>query len=83
MTAVAMVAKGHRCDICAWTLLPGTDLEQHNSGLVHRTLLDAFARLTPEEFNGFRDTVISNCRKKGKFRLKQELKAALPVRLAF
>ncbi len=60
MTTVAMVVEGHRCDTCAWTLWLGTDLEQHNFGLVHQTLLDAFARLTPEEFKAFCDTIISN-----------------------
>jgi hypothetical protein len=84
-------AEGHRCEICAWTLRAGTDLEQHNSGLIHRTLLEAFARLTPERFEGFRDSVIlkgskrkgSKRGKGGKFCLKQELRAALEVRLVF
>jgi hypothetical protein len=74
MTAVAMAAEGHRCDTCAWTFRPGTDVDQHNSGLLHRTLLDAFARLTPEEFQRFCDMAISNGSKKGRSRLKQELK---------
>jgi hypothetical protein len=64
MMVVPMVAEGHRCDVCAWTLRSGMDLKQHNSGLVHRTLLDAFTRLTPEEFKTFCDTVISNSCKK-------------------
>jgi hypothetical protein len=46
----SVLALGHRCEVCDWTLRPGTDLEQHNSGLVHRTLLDAFERLTPDMF---------------------------------
>jgi len=54
LTAVAMATEGYQCDICAWTLQPGTDVEQHNSGLLHWTLLDAFARLTPKEFGRFR-----------------------------
>jgi len=61
----------------------GMDVDQHNSGLLHQTLLDAFTRLTPEEFQRFRDRVISNGSKKGRFRLKQELKAALQVGLLF
>jgi hypothetical protein len=76
-------AEGHRCEICAWTLRPGTDLEQHNFGLIHRTLLEASARLTPERFEGFRDSVILKGSKRGKFRLKQELRAALEVGLLF
>lgn len=77
----SVAAQGHRCEICAWTLRPGTDLEQDNSGLVHRTLLDAFARLTPDKFQGFRDAVISKGRSRGKFQLKRELRAAQQVRL--
>jgi hypothetical protein len=46
-------------------------------------LLEASARLTPERFEGFRDNVILKGSKRGKFRLKQELRAALEVRLLF
>lgn len=76
MTAVAMdsvAAQGPMCEICAWTLRLGTNLKQHNSGLVHRTLLEAFEQLTPNKFQEFRDAVILNGRKRGKFQLKQEL----------
>jgi hypothetical protein len=45
--------------------------------LIHRTLLEASARLTPERFEGFCDSVILKGSKRGKFRLKQELRAAL------
>lgn len=83
MTAVAMATEGHRCDTCAWTLRPCTDVDQHNSELLHQTLLDAFARLTFEEFQRFRDRVISNDSKKGRSYLKQELKAAPQVGLPF
>jgi hypothetical protein len=79
VTAVAMdsvAAQAHRCEVCAWTLRPGTDLEQHNTGLIHRTLMEAFARLTADKFQEFRDAVILNGRKKGKSRLKQELRGA-------
>jgi len=79
LTAVAMATEGHRCDICAWTLRPGTDVEQHNSGLLHRTLLDASARLTPEEFGRFRQRVALDGPKKGRTRLKQVIKQALKV----
>jgi hypothetical protein len=82
MTVVAMAAEGHRCDTCAWTFWPCTDVDQHNFGLLYRTLLDAFARLTPE-FQRFRDMVISNSSKKGKSRLKQELKSTPQVGLPF
>jgi hypothetical protein len=77
LTAVAMATEGHRCDICAWTLRPGTDVEQHNSGLLHRTLLDASARFTPEEFGRFRKRVALDGPKKGRTRLKQVIKQAL------
>jgi hypothetical protein len=78
----SVVAQGPMCEICAWTLRLGTDLKQHNSGLVHRTLPKAFGRLTLNKFQGFRDAVILNGRKRGKFRLKQELQgAALQVSL--
>ncbi len=74
-------ARGHRCEVCDWTFRPGTDLEQHNSGLVHRTLLDAFERLTPDRFQAFRDAVISTARTRGKYQLKRELRAAPQVSL--
>jgi hypothetical protein len=74
LTAVAMATEGHRCDICAWTLRPGTDVEQHNSGLLHRTLLDASARLTPKEFGRFHQRVALDGPKKGRTRLKQVIK---------
>jgi len=45
--------RGHRCEVCNWTLRPGTDFEQHNSRLVHRTLFDAFEHLTPDKFQTF------------------------------
>jgi len=77
LTAVAMATKGHRCDICAWTLRPGTDVEQHNFGLLHQTLLDASARLTPEEFRRFHQRVALDGPKKGRTRLKQVIKQAL------
>ncbi|CAK9209268.1 unnamed protein product [Sphagnum troendelagicum] len=60
-----MAAEGHRCDTCAWTLRPGTDVDQHNSGLLHWTLLDASARLTLEEFGRFRERVALDGPKKG------------------
>jgi hypothetical protein len=64
------------CEICDWTLRPGTSLEQHNFGLVHRTLLEAVARLPPGKFQDFRDAVtLSSCKKK-KFGLKRELRRA-------
>jgi hypothetical protein len=40
------------------------DLEQHNSELIHRTLLKAIARLTPDKFQEFRDALILNSRKR-------------------
>jgi hypothetical protein len=84
MMVVAMAAKGHQCDTCTWILRLGTDVDQHNSGLLLRTLLlDAFARLTPEEFQGFHDKVISNGSKKNRSRFKQELKVAPQVGLPF
>jgi len=70
------IAQGIWCEICDWTLRPGTSLEQHNSGLVHRTLLDAVARLAPGKFLEFRDAMTSNSRKKNKFGFKQELRKA-------
>jgi hypothetical protein len=76
-TAVALAAEGHRCDTCAWSLRPGTDVDQHNSGLLHRTLLDASARLTPEEFGRFRERVALDGPRKGRTRLKQVFKQAL------
>ncbi len=79
MTVVFMdsrIAQGIWCKICNWTFQPGTNLEQHNSGLVHRTLLDAVARLAPGKFLEFKDAVTSNSRKKSKFALKQELRKA-------
>jgi hypothetical protein len=79
MTVVLMdsrIAQGIWCEICDWTLRPGTSLEQHNSGLVHRTLLDAITRLAPGKFLEFRDAVTSNSRKKSKFGLKRELRKA-------
>jgi hypothetical protein len=83
MTAVAIAAEGHRCDTCTWSFRLGTDVDQHNFRLLHRTLLDAFARLTPEEFQRFHDMVISNGSKKGRSRLKQELKGTPQVELPF
>jgi hypothetical protein len=70
------IAQGILCKICDWTLLPGSCLEEHNSGLLHRTLLDAIARLMPDKFLEFRDVVISNSRKKSKYALKWELQKA-------
>jgi len=70
------IAQGIWCEICDWTLQPGTNLEQHNSRLVHRTLLDAVARLAPGKFLEFRDAVTSRSRKKSKFALKRELRKA-------
>jgi hypothetical protein len=70
------IAQGIWCEICDWTLLPGTCLEEHNSGLVHRTLLDAVARLAPDKFLEFRDAMISTSGKKSKFALKRELRKA-------
>jgi hypothetical protein len=43
---------------------------------VHRTLLDAVARLAPGKFLEFRDAVTSSSRKKSKFALKRELQKA-------
>ncbi len=71
LTAVTMATEGHLCDICAWTLQLGTDVKQHNSRLLHRTLLDTSARLTPEEFGRFRQRVALDGPKKGRTRLKQ------------
>ncbi len=51
-------------------------MEQHNSGLVHQTLLDAIARLAPDKFLEFRDAVTSSSRKKSKLGLKRELRKA-------
>jgi len=74
------IAQGIWCEICDWTLRPGTSLEQHNSKLVHRTLFDAVAWLAPGKFLEFRDAVTSSSRKKSKFGLKRELwKAASQV----
>jgi hypothetical protein len=78
-----MVAEGHRCDTCAWTFRVGTDVDQHNSGLLHRTLLDASAHLMPEEFGRFRERVTLDGPKKGRTRLKQVLKAASQLWLPF
>jgi hypothetical protein len=72
----SMVAQGPRCEICAWTLQSGTDLEQHNSGLIHETLLEAFGRLTLDKFQAFRDAVILNGHKRSKLHFKQELQGA-------
>ncbi len=63
----SVLARGHRCEVCDWTLRPGTDLEQHNSELVHRTLLDTFERLTPDRCPAFRDVVISTACMRGKY----------------
>ncbi len=79
MTVVFMdsrIARGIFCEVCDWTLLPGSSLEEHNSGLVHRTLLDALARLAPDKFLEFRNAVISRSRKKSKYALKRELRKA-------
>ncbi len=70
-----MTAKGHCSKICAWTFWLGTNLEEHNSELIHWSLFEAFARLTPENFKGFRDNVILNGCERGKFQLKQKLRA--------
>ncbi len=73
MTVVLMdsrISQGILCEICDWTLLPGSCLEEHNSGLVHQTLFDAVARLAPDKFLEFRDVVISSSRKKSKYALK-------------
>ncbi len=87
MTVVLMdsrIAQGILWEICDWTLLSGSCLEEHNSGLVHRTLLDAVARLASDKFLEFRDAVISSSRKKSKYALKQELrKAASQVNFFF
>ncbi|CAK9236897.1 unnamed protein product [Sphagnum troendelagicum] len=72
----SMAAKGPKCEICAWTLRSGTDLEQHNLRLVHRTLVEAFGQLTLNKFQVFQDAVIFNGHKRGKFELKQELRGA-------
>ncbi len=79
VTAVFMdsvITQGLWCEICDWALRPGTNLEQHNSGLVHRTLLEAVARLAPVKFQEFRDEVTLNGRKKSKFGLQRELLGA-------
>jgi len=68
------IAQEILCEICDWTLLPGSCLEKHNSGLVHRTLLDAIAWLAPDKFLEFRDAVISSSCKKSKYALKWELR---------
>jgi hypothetical protein len=72
----SVIAQGLWCEICDWTLRPSTNLEQHNSGLVHRTLLEAMARLSPGKFQDFRDVVTLSRRKKSKFGLKRELLGA-------
>ncbi|CAK9866958.1 unnamed protein product [Sphagnum jensenii] len=71
-----MATEGHKCDTCAWILRPGTDVKQHNFGLLHRTLLDASTRLTPKEFGRFRERVALDGPKKGRTCLKQVLKVA-------
>jgi hypothetical protein len=56
VTAVFMdsvIAQGLWCEICDWALRLGTNLEQHNSGLVHRTLFEAVTRLPPIKFQEF------------------------------
>jgi hypothetical protein len=58
----SMAAQAPWCEVCAWTLRPSTDLEQHNLGFVHRTLMEAFARLTADKFQEFQDVVILNGR---------------------
>jgi len=68
------IAQGILCEICDWTLLSGLCLEEHNSGLVHRTLLDAVMWLAPDKFLEFRDAMISSSRKKSKYALKRELR---------
>jgi hypothetical protein len=76
VTAVLMdsvIAQGLWCEICDWTLWSGTNLEQHNLGLVHRTLLEAVARLPPGKFQDFRVAVTLRSHKKSKFGLKREL----------
>jgi len=78
------IAQGIWCEVCDWTLRPGTSLEQHNSELVHRTLLEAVVRLPPGKFLEFRDVVTLSSRKKSKFGLKRELpKAASQVSFFF
>jgi hypothetical protein len=78
------IAQGIWYEVCDWTLRPGTSLEQHNSGLVHRTLLEAVARLPPDKFMEFRDAITLSSRKKSKFGLKRELqKAASQVSFFF
>jgi len=52
-TMDSVATQGPRCEICAWTLRSNTNLEQHNSGLVHRTLLEALGRLTLDKFQAF------------------------------
>jgi hypothetical protein len=76
MTIVLMdstIAQGIWCEVCDWTFRPSTSLEQHNSGLVHRTLLEAIARLPPGKFLEFKDAVTLSSHKKNKFGLKREL----------
>jgi hypothetical protein len=70
------IAQGIRCEICDWTLLPGSPLEEHNSGLVHQTLLDAVVQLAPDKFLEFKDAMISSSRKKSKYAFKRELRKA-------
>ncbi len=48
-----MDAKGHHSEICAWTFRPGTNFEKHNSKLVHWSLFEASAQLTPETSKDF------------------------------
>jgi hypothetical protein len=72
----SVIAQGLWCEICDWALWSGTNLEQHNSGLMHQTLLEAVARLAPIKFQEFRDEVILNGRKKSKFGLQRELLGA-------
>jgi hypothetical protein len=76
MTTIFMdsvITQGLWCEICDWALRPGTNLEQHNSGLVHGTLLEAVARLALVKFQEFKDEVTLNGRKKSKFGLQREL----------
>jgi hypothetical protein len=55
-----VIAQGLWCEICDWTFRLGTNLEQHNLKLVHRTLLEAVARLALVKFQEFRDMAILN-----------------------
>ncbi len=76
VTAILMdsvIAQSLWCEICDWTLRLGKNLEQHNSGLVHRTLLEAVPQLPPGKFQDFRDAVTLSSRKKSKFGFKREL----------